>query len=358
MAYKLIGRVKIMKINLSRNWDRLTMKNLQSLLLMKSLIPEETDTIKMLQQCSTLLTLKTDCMKCVNRRSVVRALVESYKKLKSKHCKSKDKLQKNHQLVQALKRKTCIERSLRPKLREQKQANSKKYIQISHLVTANCDELLRENECINTKCNEKTYSTACRKAIYHCLLNQVPVTSVYNVIEAVILELCDKAIDVMPDSKFVSVCGYELGIISDLQVGEILYSSENVTLSWDSTTVDGQRINEVHFSIATIPPTSYVMQLGVLPGGTCDDYLTHITNCFDDIAETYDAYNQLDIILVKHLFVQHIKNTLTDRVAVNHCVVQALNTDLDIELLELKCNVYPIDGIAKKCTDLLIVYDE
>ena len=38
-------------------------------------------------------------------------------------------------------------------------------------------------------------------------------TSVCNVIEAVILELCDKAIDVMPDSKFVSMCGYELGII-------------------------------------------------------------------------------------------------------------------------------------------------
>ena len=134
------------------------------------------------------------------------------------------------------------------------------------------------------------------------------------------------------------MCGYELGVISDLQVGEILYSSENVTLSWDSTTVDGHHINEVHFSIATIPPTSYVMQLGVLPGGTSDDYLTHITNCFDDIAETYAAYNQTDKIQVKHLFVQRIKNTLTDRVAVNHCVVQALNTDLDIELLELKCN--------------------
>ena len=171
--------------------------------------------------------------------------------------------------MQALKRKTCIEHSLCSKFKEQKQENSKKDIQISHLVnentqlrhcnrlskinklkksnsylrscntknkykcietksqlkkennalkrkiceleeankvlTANCDELLRENECINTKCNEKTYSTACRKAIYHCLLNQVPVTSVCNVIEAVILELCDKAIDVMPDCKFVDM---------------------------------------------------------------------------------------------------------------------------------------------------------
>ena len=58
------------------------------------------------------------------------------------------------------------------------------------------------------------------------------------------------------------------------------------------------------------------------------------------LKQTYAAYNQLDKIQDKHLFVQHIK---TDRVAVN-CVVQALNSDVDIELLELKCNVHPIDG--------------
>ena len=32
----------------------------------------------------------------------------------------------------------------------------------------------------------------------------------------------------MLDSKLVTMCGYELGIITDLQVGEILYSSENI----------------------------------------------------------------------------------------------------------------------------------
>ena len=81
--------------------------------------------------------MKTDCMKCVKRRSVVKELADSYKKLKSKHFKSKDKLQKNHQLMQALKRKTCIEHSLRSKLKEQKQENSKKDITISHLVNEN-----------------------------------------------------------------------------------------------------------------------------------------------------------------------------------------------------------------------------
>ena len=41
----------------------------------------------------------------------------------------------------------------------------------------------------------------------------------------------------------------------------------------------------------------------------------------------------------------NIKCTLTDRVAVNHCVVQSLpQSTLEKELLKLKCN-----GIAKQC---------
>ena len=41
----------------------------------------------------------------------------------------------------------------------------------------------------------------------------------------------------------------------------------------------------------------------------------------------------------------------------NHCVVQSLQSSLEIEPLELKCDLHPLDGIAKRCTDLLIVYD-
>ena len=50
-----------------------------------------------------------------------------------------------------------------------------------------------------------------------------------------------------------------------------------------------------------------------------------------------------------------LKNTLSDRVAVNHCVGQQLQTAFEIELLELKYNIHPVDGIAKKCTNILKV---
>ena len=43
--------------------------------------------------------------------------------------------------------------------------------------------------CISTREDNKTYSTACRKTLYSCLEYQVPVTSVCNVIKAVLEHL-------------------------------------------------------------------------------------------------------------------------------------------------------------------------
>ena len=67
--------------------------------------------------------------------------------------------------------------------------------------------------------------------------------------------------------------------------------------------------------IATVPPTSYVLQLA---GGTTDNYASHIQTCFNVIVSSFAEYHKLDPIQTK------LKNTLTDRVAVNHCVVQSL----------------------------------
>ena len=39
--------------------------------------------------------------------------------------------------------------------------------------------------------------------------------------------------------------------------------------------------------------------------------------------------------------------------AANHCDVEYLKSKLDINLLELKCNVHPLNGIANKCTSAL-----
>ena len=44
---------------------------------------------------------------------------------------------------------------------------------------------------------------------------------------------------------------------------------------------------------------------------------SHIQTCFNVIVSSFAEYHKLDPIQTK------LKNTLTDRVAVNHCVVQS-----------------------------------
>ena len=54
----------------------------------------------------------------------------------------------------------------------------------------------------------------------------------------------------LPEPCTVSYLANELGVLTDLQVGEIMY---NIILSWDSTTINGEHINEIHISIPTVP---------------------------------------------------------------------------------------------------------
>ena len=210
---------------------------------------------------------------------------------------------------------------------------------------------------VNTKMNKKTYSTSFRKAAYHCLNNQVPIETTSRVISSIVSELADVTLDFLPDKKTISQFAYELGIISDIQVGEVLVNNDNLTLAWDATSLDAQHVNEVHIHTSPSLSSGYVLQVSNLPGGTTEDYTEQIKNSISDVVQTYALFNGEDELVVKGKVLSHIKNTLTDRVAVNHCVVQKLQDDLNIELLELKCNVHPLDGIAHKCRSSLKKYD-
>ena len=159
--------------------------------------------------------------------------------------------------------------------------------------------------------------------------------------------------DCLPNPTTVSQFAYELGVISDLQVGEVLVKHSNVTLAWDATSLDAQLVNEVHVTVPTVPSTGYVLQVSVLPGRTTDDYISHLQQAINDVCQTYSLYHHLPEAAVVSQVVNHLTCTMSDRVAVNHCVVEKLQSDLDIQLLELKCNVHPLEGIAKKCRDVL-----
>ena len=46
----------------------------------------------------------------------------------------------------------------------------------------------------------------------------------------------------------------------------------------------------------------------------------------------FAKFKNLPFLDVRLTILRHLKNTLTDRVAVNHCVVQHLQLQMDVEL--------------------------
>ena len=144
-------------------------------------------------------------------------------------------------LVQVLKRENNVFRNQVHNLKADNDILQSEY---------NSDVLMQtEPKYKDTKSDGKSYSTSCCKAIYYCLEYHVPITCICPVIEVMLDQMAGLKVTALPEPSTVSYSAYELGVLSDLQVGEIMY---NITLSWDSTTINGEHINEVHISVSLL----------------------------------------------------------------------------------------------------------
>ena len=137
----------------------------------------------------------------------------------------------------------------------------------------------------------------------------MPVEATSRVISGISKALAQQEVDFLPD-KFA----HELGILRELQVGEVLISNDNLTLAWNATSIDADHVNEVHIHVPTVPPTGYILQVGSIAGGT-----SHIHETINDITKTYCLFHNTGEPAIKSTIVEHLKNTLTDRVAINQC---------------------------------------
>ena len=89
-----------------------------------------------------------------------------------------------------------------------------------------------------------------------------------------------------------------------------------------------------------------MLSLRSIAGGTTEGYVSHFCDFINSIITTYATYHRVDYLLAKSSIIKPLKNTLSDRIAVNRCVVRQ---QLKIAFaIELKCNIHPLDGIAKK----------
>ena len=208
------------------------------------------------------------------------------------------------------------------------------------------------------------YNTAVRKSIYHAFQHQCPVDHAANVIQYAAEQFTGATFEAVPCPATVSKMSKELGQIADIQAGEALLSSENCTIAYGATKLSGSHFNEIHIATGpTAPVPQYVddftmpiatenthesreyFTLGVaqLPGGTAADYVDHINQGLQQTADTYDGWTGQDSTEVLNKIKRNITNTISDRAAVNHCVAEQLKDTVNPAMLELNCNVHPLD---------------
>ncbi|KAK0062763.1 hypothetical protein Bpfe_007968 [Biomphalaria pfeifferi] len=125
----------------------------------------------------------------------------------------------------------------------------------------------------------------------------------YNVLDRI-------SFTALPCTGTISNMALELGILSDLQVGELMFKENELTLSWDLTPLDGQQINSCHISSKH---QNLTLQTFGMPGGTTEDYLEHILNAIHDIGCWYSTYHGIQQHVVLYTLFQSLQATLTDR---------------------------------------------
>eukprot|EP00112_Aurelia_sp_Birch-Aquarium-sp1_P019970 Seg5042.2 transcript_id=Seg5042.2/GoldUCD/mRNA.D3Y31 product="hypothetical protein" protein_id=Seg5042.2/GoldUCD/D3Y31 len=249
---------------------------------------------------------------------------------------------RNKKSLPILKLKNTIK-----KLREMCQESEKR---ATELEASQMEQRDANSPIIETRKDRKTYDDNIRKCIYYCLQSQVPTDQVSNVIAYIVKEMTGMELSLTPSKSCASRIAREMGIIADMQGADTILTSKNSTLSWDGTSLKGVHLNEVH---VTTEDKSVVLGISSLPGGTTEDYTKDILNTVNDLMGNYSNKKGLEKEETTKQAKGSISNTLTDRVAVNHCVVKELEKDFGKNLNELNCNVHPIDGLANKARNIL-----
>ena len=67
-----------------------------------------------------------------------------------------------------------------------------------------------------------------RRACYRCLEHQVPVEAVRSLVKPVVEDTTGVIIDEMPSVGTISNMAYEMAVVSDIYVGQVLMSESNV----------------------------------------------------------------------------------------------------------------------------------
>ena len=184
-----------------------------------------------------------------------------------------------------------------------------------------------------------------QQVIYKSLDAKVPYRNVANLVEGAVLQLTGIDIGRMPSQSTIARMIFEVSVLCLLQATDALLMSPSATLCWDATSIDGEHINEIH--VQTTEGT-YTLSICVLPGGKAADYVTHMSDVIDKMVLVYGTYTEQDHVQLKRKIIGRIHSTLSDRAAVNRAAVRTLKELWNSDLIELHCNLHPLDSFGSK----------
>ncbi|GFR64721.1 hypothetical protein ElyMa_000184800 [Elysia marginata] len=118
-----------------------------------------------------------------------------------------------------------------------------------------------------------------------------------------------KKIDRVPCATTCSQMAYELGVLSTLQLTEFMLSQQYLCLSWDATSLEGERVNEIH--VTANNTECLILDIKHLPGGKSSDYATHVMSAMTEAAASYARYSGSRQEEVYHAIKSSISATLT-----------------------------------------------
>ena len=82
-------------------------------------------------------------------------------------------------------------------------------------------------------------------------------------------------------------------------------------------------------------------------------YVAHITSVIDRMATVYSSFHGSEPAVVKAAIICRVNSTMRDRVNVNSAVVRELKEQWGRDLVELNCNLHPLDGFANEIKNAL-----
>lgn len=214
---------------------------------------------------------------------------------------------------------------------------------------------------VSTKMDKKTYDVPIRKCIYTAIDLHNPLNAIGPQIRYFCKTLLNTEMKNIPCEGHISKMAYELTSLSNMQVGEAMLANCSLTICWDGGSEPGEHYFEIHISLS---PT-HQLTLGVtrLPGGTADDYAKDINRALSSVATSTATSKhlmvgpKLDAVQIKAKLVASISNSLADRAAVCKSLHRKLEIEWNRELLELHCNLHPLEGLARAAKTALKAYD-